>query len=140
MTGELAGVIKFMRKGGVVVTKILIVEDALETRDLMKTVLELKGFEVVLATDGIDGIEQACAELPDLIITDLAMPRLGGLEMIQKVREIPNLKYVPILAITSYGMRRAMSAIRVGANRALARPIQNHLLLAFVFDLLKKSE
>jgi len=49
-------------------------------------------------------------------------------------------KSVPILAVTSTGMERAVEAIKAGANRALARPIENHLLLAFVFDLLKKDE
>jgi CheY-like chemotaxis protein len=58
--------------------------------------------------------------------------------MIRKLRRMPEFKTTPILAITSYGMNRAMEGIRAGANRAVARPIQNHLLLAFVIDLLEK--
>ena len=118
--------------------KILVVEDILDTRLLMKSILELSGFEVVLAADGVEGIEQARRELPNLIITDIAMPRLDGIEMIQQLRATAEFKTAPILAVTSYGMERAMEAIKAGADRALARPIQNHLLLVFVFDLLRK--
>ena|SRR2546422_7967514 len=116
---------------------ILVVEDTADTADLMKSVLELSGFDIVLAVDGLDGIEKAREGSPDLIITDISMPRLNGLEMIRELREMPEFKTTPILAITSYGMNQAMEGIRAGANRAVARPIQNHLLLAFVFDLLE---
>ena len=117
-------------------TKILVVEDTEETASLMKTILELSGFNVSLAFDGVDGIEQARKESPDLIITDLAMPRLNGIGMITQLRAMPEFNRIPILAITAYGMETAVEAIKAGANRALARPIQNHLLLVFVSDLL----
>ena len=120
--------------------KILVVDDTPDARELMASILALEQFEVVLAVDGVEGIEQARSQSPDLIITDLTMPRLPGLEMIHRLREMPEFKTVPILAVTSTGMERAVEAIKAGANRALARPIENHLLLAFVFDLLKKDE
>jgi Response regulator containing CheY-like receiver, AAA-type ATPase, and DNA-binding domains len=120
--------------------KILVVDDTPDARELMASILALEQFEVVLAADGVEGIEQARSESPDLIITDLTMPRLPGLEMIHRLREMDEFKTVPILAVTSTGMERAVEAIKAGANRALARPIENHLLLAFVFDLLKKDE
>jgi len=120
--------------------KILVVDDTPDARELMASILALEQFEVVLAADGVEGIEQARSESPDLIITDLTMPRLPGLEMIHRLREMNEFKSVPILAVTSTGMERAVEAIKAGANRALARPIENHLLLAFVFDLLKKDE
>src|SRR5882724_260373 len=119
-------------------TKILIVDDTPDARDFIASILTLKRFDVVIAADGLEGLEQARSELPDLIITDLTMPRLPGIEMIQKLRAMPEFKDVPILAITAYGMEYAMEAMRAGANRALARPVENHLLLAFVFDLLKQ--
>ncbi len=120
--------------------KILVVDDTPDARELMASILALEQFEVVQAADGVEGIDQARSESPDLIITDLTMPRLPGLEMIHRLREMPEFKTVPILAVTSTGMERAVEAIKAGANRALARPIENHLLLAFVFDLLKKEE
>ena len=117
-------------------TKVLVVEDNSDARELMKAILENEHFQVVEAADGIQGLERASAELPDLIITDLSMPRLNGQEMIRRLRRSPENKHVPILAITAHGIERAVEAIKSGASRALARPIENHLLLAFVFDLL----
>ena len=116
--------------------KVLVVEDNHDARKLIESILTLSGLNVVLAADGQEGLEKAEKELPDLIITDIAMPRLNGLGLIQELRKKPDLKKIPILAVTSYGMERAMEAIKSGANRALARPVQNHLLLVFVFDLL----
>ena len=119
--------------------KILVVEDDLDARSLIEAILKLSGFEVVLAADGQEGLERAQVESPDLIITDIAMPRLNGLGLIHELRASTDFKKTPILAITSYGMDKAMEAIRAGANRALARPVQNHLLLVFIFDLLSLS-
>ena len=120
--------------------KILIVEDTDDTRDYMGSVLELEGFDVVLAKDGLEGLEQANSELPDLIITDISMPHLDGFQMIQKIRSSHQHNDVPILAITSHGMDKAMEAIKGGADRALSRPVENHLLVAFVADLLRKRK
>jgi len=94
----------------------------------------------VLAADGQEGLEKVPSASPDLIVTDVAMPRLNGLGLIQAIRSTPDFKSVPILAITSFGTERAMEALRAGANRALARPVRNELMLEFVNDLLKQSD
>ena len=120
-------------------TKVLVVEDNADARVLMKSILKQAQLDVVLAKDGVEGLERARTESPDLIITDISMPRLTGGEMIRKLRESPEHKDVPILAITAYGIERAMEAIKAGASRALARPFENHLLLVFVKDLLKMA-
>jgi CheY-like chemotaxis protein len=122
---------------GVFMTKVLVVEDNSDACTLMGEILRREKLHVVTAADGIEGLERASAELPDLIITDISMPRLTGREMIEKLRASPRHKDVPILAITAYGIDRAMEAIKAGASRALARPFENHLLIAFVKDLLK---
>ena len=118
--------------------KILVVEDDPDARELLRSILTLAGLNVVLARDGEEGLERAREVSPDLVITDISMPRLDGLGLIRRLREVPGLVNIPILAITSYGMEKAMDAIRTGANRALARPVQNHLVLVFVFDLLSR--
>jgi len=120
-------------------TKVLVVEDNADARVLMKSILKQEHLDVVVAKDGIEGLERARSECPDLIITDISMPRLTGGEMIRKLRESPEHKHVPILAVTAYGIERAMEAIKAGASRALARPFENHLLLVFVNDLLKMA-
>jgi CheY-like chemotaxis protein len=117
-------------------TKILVVDDTPDARDFISSILILKRFEVVMAADGIEGLQQARSELPDLIITDLTMPRLPGIEMIQKLRAMTEFRDIPILAVTSHGRERAVEALKAGANRALSRPEENHLLLDSVFELL----
>jgi len=117
--------------------KILVIEDDPDARSLIETVLKLEGFDVTLAADGREGLDKVSVESPDLIITDISMPRLDGLSLIQLLRTMPLFRAVPILAITSFGTERATTALRAGANRALARPIRNELLVEFVNNLLK---
>jgi CheY-like chemotaxis protein len=119
--------------------KILVVEDSPDTRELLQFMLENEGFDVALAQDGMDGIQQATQEPPDLIISDLSMPRIDGVRMIKRLRELPKVCKVPILALTSHGLEKAMSAIRAGADRVLTRPVENHLLISFIYDLLNRT-
>ena len=120
-------------------TKILLVEDTPETRDILTILLEIQGFDVVIARDGYDGIKNAIAEQPDLIITDLTMPRLDGIEMIKILRSIPDWQSVPILAVTAYGEEAAQRAVAAGANQAMAQPIDGEVLLTTVSKLVKKK-
>jgi len=119
---------------------ILVIEDDPDARLLIQSVLRHAGFLVVLAADGQEGLEKVPSSSPDLIVTDVAMPRLNGLGVIHAIRSTPAYKQVPILAITSFGAERAMDALRAGANRALARPVRNELMLQFVNDLLKQNQ
>jgi len=120
------------------VSKVLVVDDNADARELLSSILKLERLEVVTAVDGVEGIVRARSELPDLIIADLAMPRMPGIEMIRALRAMKPFKRTPILAVTSHQLERAVDALRAGANRALTRPVDNHLLLTFVFDLLKE--
>jgi CheY-like chemotaxis protein len=117
--------------------RVLVVEDHLETRDAIILWLELFGYEVITANDGQEGLESARAEKPDLIVTDIQMPYVDGIEMIKRLRSTPECCDVPILVVTAYEMDYAKEAIEAGANRALAKPIDPDLLHPFIKDLLK---
>ena len=119
--------------------KILIVEDTPETCDILTILLELKGYEVIVASDGVGGLEKVCAQRPDLIITDIQMPRMDGSAMIQKLRTLPLCRDLPILVITAHGRERAAEALRAGASCALFHPIEDESLLPLVRRLLKKK-
>jgi CheY-like chemotaxis protein len=121
-----------------VAEKILIVEDTEETCDILTILLELKGYEVIVARDGVRGLEQVHDHRPDLVITDIQMPYMDGSAMIQKLRRLPTYRDLPILAITAHGKERAEEALRAGASWALVHPIEDESLLPLVRGLLKR--
>lgn len=116
--------------------KILVVDDSDDTREMMAKLLELEAFTVVTAEDGSVGLRIADAELPDLIITDINMPNLNGIEMIKQLRKREEFGTVPIMAITAYGNGVAKEALEAGADRAATKPVQFNALLVEIRELL----
>jgi CheY-like chemotaxis protein len=116
--------------------KILIVDDNAYIRDVLSRLLELENFKVVTAEDGRSGIEASEDEAPDLIITDVEMPKLDGVGMIKALRSQPKFSRVPILAITAYGHWAEARAIEAGADRAMIKPIEPDLLFEGIGQLL----
>jgi DNA-binding response OmpR family regulator len=106
---------------------------------MMAKLLELESFTVVTAEDGSAGLDTADAERPDLIITDVNMPRMNGIEMIKRLREQDGFATVPIMAITAYGNGVAKEALEAGANRAATKPIQFTELVVEIKELLEAS-
>ena len=105
--------------------KVLIAEDSLDTRIMLKRAFELKGYSVVEAADGNEALEAIHETHPNLIVIDLNMPVVDGLEAIKKIRnlEAPG-EQVPIVAITAfdvYGMKEA--ALETGCNSYLSKPL-----------------
>jgi two-component system chemotaxis response regulator CheY len=119
--------------------KILVVDDSDDTREMMAKLLELESFTVVTAEDGSAGLDTADAERPDLIITDVNMPVMNGIEMIRRLREQAGFASVPIMAITAYGNGVAKEALDAGANRAATKPIQFNALVLEIKELLRQS-
>jgi len=117
--------------------KILVVEDSPDTLELMTVLLELDGFKVVAAENGQVGIDLAKAESPHLIITDINMPLLNGTEMIKLLREIPDFKSTPILALTAYGKDWAGLALHAGGYRVLTMPVEYDLFRDYISSLLE---
>jgi CheY-like chemotaxis protein len=84
---------------------ILIAEDNEDSRGFLRVFLEDNGFNVVEAKNGVEAVSLARRERPELILTDLHMPELDGIAAIKKIREIPELSDVPILAVSGDGQR-----------------------------------
>ena len=120
--------------------KILVVDDSDDTREMMVKLLELEAFTVVTAQDGSAGLKVAAAELPDLIITDINMPNLNGIEMIRQLRTRPGFGRVPIMAMTAYGNGVAKEALEAGADRAATKPVQFNALVVEIRELLFRSQ
>ena len=119
--------------------KILVVDDSADTREMMAKLLELEKFAVVTAEDGRVGLDVAEVEHPDLIITDINMPNLNGLEMISLLRKQSWFTKVPILAITAYGSSIALDAIDAGADKAMTKPVEFDSLIEGIRQLLAAS-
>src|SRR5512136_898189 len=85
--------------------RILIVEDKAVSRELLRTVLEKQGYAVTEAEDGEQALQQARAEVPDLILLDLQMPLRNGYEVVAELRQDPRFAAVPIVAVTASAMQ-----------------------------------
>ena|SRR5258708_4060573 len=116
--------------------KILVVEDNLDTRELMHLHLSAEGFAVITASNGREGLYLATAETPDLIVTDISMDEMDGISMIKELRSKDGLKTVPIIALTAYESAELNSAIRAGADRGIRKPTHFDSLVADIHELL----
>ena len=116
--------------------KILVVDDNRDTRELLHLYLSNTGFTVVSASNGREGFYLANAEHPDLIITDLCMPEMDGIEMIKQLRAEPEAQDVPILILTAHGEEYLDQS---GANWTLNKPIHLGVLTYEVGELLKNT-
>lgn len=119
--------------------KILVVEDNLDTRELIHLHLTTEGFAVVTASNGREGLYLASAEHPDLIITDISMPEVDGLELVRQLRTQSEFETLPILVLTAFGADQMDQAIKAGANRALNKPVHFDGLIDDVRELLAES-
>jgi two-component system, cell cycle response regulator DivK len=105
-------------------TRILIMEDDDDTQSMVRFLLEYKGYEVLAAKDGKHGLELARQEKPDLILLDLAMPEMDGWLVAKQLKEAPETKAIPVIAVTAYTMssdrRKAMDA---GCDGFIGKPM-----------------
>lgn len=109
--------------------KILLVEDDADTRSALAMLFELEGFEVVNAVDGEEAYLRAITEHPDLIVTDINMPKVSGLDLIRLVREDGRIAGVPIVAMSAVEKQQLNRAIELGAVAACQKPIEfDHFL------------
>jgi len=119
--------------------KILIIEDNLDSRDLLSKLLQLSGFQVTVAPDGETGYVAAVNSRPDLIITDVNMPRTDGIEFVKRARFDQALSKIPIVVVTAFGPGVAQAAREAGANDAVDKPFDFDRFLATIRTLLKAA-
>ena len=113
--------------------QILLLEDSEDIRLIMTTELEWLGYQVVVATDAEHALELAAARPPDLIISDIQMPGIDGLEFIQRIREIPTLATVPAIAVTGYSLETEVQRVLShGFNAHLLKPVEREDLASLI--------
>jgi chemotaxis protein histidine kinase CheA/CheY-like chemotaxis protein len=111
-------------------TRVLVVDDAWSVRRSMQQLLEDAGYDVATAADGFEALERLRASQPALVITDLEMPNLNGLELTRRVREVPQWSGIPVVMITSRTSdKHRGEATRAGVDVYLTKPYQDADLL-----------
>lgn len=120
--------------------KILVAEDERDIRDLVTFSLRgLGGFEVVQAANGLEAIERATAERPDLILMDVRMPRMTGYEACKKLKEIETTKDIPIIFLSAKGQESEIQqGLAVGAEEYILKPFAPDELVNQVRGVLKR--
>jgi two-component system, cell cycle response regulator DivK len=103
---------------------ILIAEDSLDGREMMRALLRIKGYDVLVAEDGVQAIDMALKNSPDLIFIDLELPRLDGISVIRNIRRSTKLPGVPIIIVSGHDpVRYQEGAIEAGCTDYLMKPI-----------------
>ncbi len=120
---------------------VLLVDDEEDLLELLSYALQREGFDVLTAQDGVEALRTAKAEQPDLIVLDIMMPKMDGIETCQRLREDAQLRLVPILMLTARVEERdEILGLDAGADDYLTKPTSPNLLVSRVRALLRRSE
>jgi two-component system cell cycle response regulator DivK len=120
--------------------KILYIEDNVENRVLVKRVLEVEGYVVLEADDGPSGMRIAKQEVPDLILMDINLPEIDGYEMTARLRQVPSLVGVPIVALTAYVLKGDRErSLEAGCDGYIQKPVDVDLLPTQIAAFLREA-
>lgn len=118
-------------------SKILVVDDSPTMRNLVKSLFESTGVEVETACDGAEGLQTFAMQSPDLVIADINMPRINGVQMIEAIRQGDKDSAVPIVVLTTETSEEYKVILRkAGASAWVAKPYQDDVLLQVVQQFL----
>ncbi|MBC8288359.1 MAG: response regulator [Nitrospinae bacterium] len=122
-------------------TKILLVEDNEMNRDMLSRRLERKGFEVLIAVDGLEGVNMARAESPDLILMDMSLPVMDGWEAVRTLKDDPETQAIPVLGLSAHAMTPDRDkAIKAGCDDYDTKPVDIKRLLGKIKALLGQDD
>ncbi len=118
----------------------MVVDDSLTVRRVTQRFLVREGYQVVLAKDGVDALEQLQAITPDVMLVDIEMPRMDGFDLTRNVRSDERTRHIPIIMITSRTATKHRNyAMELGVNEYLGKPYQEADLLRFVKGFVNKE-
>lgn len=118
--------------------KILLVDDETGFTELMRDLLQMDDYEVEVANDGQEGLEKVQKFMPDVIISDVVMPRMSGFEMFKQIKAIPETSAIPFLFITGYQDERVLTEARkIGVFGILRKPIDLEQIEVRLKELMK---
>ena len=121
--------------------RILVTDDQEDNRRILLDLLTAAGFEVVEAATGEDGVSAAKIHVPDLILMDIQLPGIDGLEATRRIKGNPALAHIPVFAVTSFALSGDEArALAAGCDGYVAKPFSPRALLQRVRDSLAKRE
>ena len=121
-------------------TKVLLVEDNEMNRYMLSRRLERRGYEIVLAEDGLQGVEQAATARPDIVLLDMSLPGLDGWEVAGRLKSDPATAAIPIIALTAHAMAGDRErALQAGCDDYDTKPIELPRLLEKMTALLDRA-
>lgn len=120
--------------------KILYIEDNPQNMRLVRKILRSAGYDVLEATEGLSGVALAAREVPDLILMDVNLPDINGLEATARLKASPQLSWIPVVAVTANAMHGDReNCIAAGCDGYLAKPVMKNELLQTVATFLGQS-
>ena len=119
-------------------TVVLLVEDDEQTRELYRHAIKAAGYEVAAVEDGLAALRRLDIEKPDVIVLDLVLPRLGGVDLFQELRANPATKEIPVIAVT--GADRLLTMDTAEFNYFLRKPVSPEVLVATIDQALRGSQ
>ena len=120
--------------------KILLVEDNEMNRDMLSRRLERRGYEVVLAVDGAEGVDKAGTEAPALILMDMSLPVVDGWDATRRIKAAPATRAIPVIALTAHAMSGDREkALEAGCDDFDTKPVDLARLLGKIEALLARK-
>ena len=117
--------------------RILVVEDTEDNRQIIRDLLTSAGYEMIEAVDGEEGVAMAAQHRPDLILMDIQLPVIDGYEATRRIKAQPELKHIPVIAVTSYALSGDEAKTKAaGCDGYVAKPFSPRQLLAKVREFL----
>ncbi len=117
--------------------KILVIEDTEDNRQILRDLLGMAGYDMIEAHDGAEGVVKAAEHRPDLILMDIQMPVMDGYEATRRIKANPDLKAIPVIAVTSYALSGDEAKTReAGCDGYIAKPYSPRQMLAKVREIL----
>jgi YesN/AraC family two-component response regulator len=119
---------------------VLLVEDNDELRNFIKTQLG-EHYRVETARDGEEGLQKSIALIPDLIVSDIMMPKMDGLQMLDKIKNDVNTSHIPVVLLSArYSIESQIEGLRYGADHYITKPFNNEFLIASIDNLLQQRK
>jgi CheY-like chemotaxis protein len=121
--------------------RILLVEDNEMNRDMLSRRLQRKGYSVLIAVDGEQGLATAYSEMPDLILMDISLPFIDGYEVTRRLKANPRTKHIPVIALTAHALLTDRDkALKAGCNDYDTKPVDFTRLTEKIETLLVKEK